>query len=89
MLNVTERATIRKLRDSWRARTEALGLRGKARDESCLEFFLGAAALASELRGDKDSLTVLLLKLTIYFISLRGERGLDDFCKEPPHGKRS
>ena len=65
------------LRD-WKDRADEQGITGKRRDEGCLDFFTGAAALGHDILGPTHPLTVRLLKICIYVISLRGEKGLVD-----------
>jgi len=58
------------------SRAESLNLTGAARDAACVEFFVGAAALAKQLHGEHDPLAVHLIRLCHDVIAVRGYPGL-------------
>lgn len=78
---------VRLLAANWKERATHLGLFGPDRDNRCLDFFLGAAALASEEHGMQHATTIALLKVSTYVIALRGERGLEEHLNPPRPGR--
>lgn len=81
---------VRALMAHWKTRADGLRLpAGHDRDERCLEFFMGAAALSTEMNGARHPTTVALLKVCIYVVSVRGERGLDEHLKPSDPGRAS
>ena len=71
---MTDHATIgRTIAKTFEERAEALRYKGKARDNACLDFWCGAAALA-EASGQQE-LANYLGRVAIMVISVRGYIG--------------
>jgi hypothetical protein len=62
-------------------RAQALGLKGKKRDEAALDFFTGAAA-GAEIAGDKD-LAKHLGILCALVVAVRGFIGVNEIARGP------
>lgn len=71
---------LRALLSAWKSRADSQNLpaTSKQRDAGCLDFFCGAATLAEDLYGIQHPLAVRLIKICIYIIATRGEKGVTD-----------
>lgn len=71
---------ITRLARAFRDRSEAIGLKGKKRDDAALEFFLGAA-MGLHIEGHEDA-SQHVLRVASWLIATRGYSEIERICKE-------
>lgn len=74
-------AIVKRVAVDFVERAEALGLKGKKRDDAALDYFLGAAAIARA--QDNKPLENHIGRVALLVIATRGFKGVQDIVSNP------